>query len=158
MLWKWVLKRLISVLSQRDERVLSLTFTQMGKSFEMRSLLTNKAMLGAYNHLIDSLLKAHIKEHLSDEFVNVCRKLSKQIAFIQRVRNPAAHTEYTSFEQANNLRARLVGVATQSVLVIMIKARTQLLKEWYFGIFALFNVLLKAKFRDFCLAQYTLKC
>lgn len=124
-----LIKRLISVLSQRDESILSLTFTQMGKSFEVRSLLTNKAMLGAYNHLIDSLLKAHIKEHLSDEFVNVCRKLSKQIAFIQRVRNPAAHTECTSFEQANNLRARLVGVATQSVLVMMIKARTQLLKE-----------------------------
>lgn len=86
-----LIKRLISVLSQRDESILSLTFTQMGKSFEVRSLLTNKAMLGAYNHLIDSLLKAHIKEHLSDEFVNVCRKLSKQIAFIQRVRNPAAH-------------------------------------------------------------------
>lgn len=124
-----LIKRLISVLSQRDESILSLTFTQMGKSFEVRSLLTNKAMLGTYNHLIDSLLKAHIKEHLSDEFVNVCRKLSKQIAFIQRVRNPAAHTECTSFEQANNLRARLVGVATQSVLVMMIKARTQLLKE-----------------------------
>ncbi len=123
-----LVKRLISVLSQRDESVLSLTFTQMGKSFEVRSLLTNKAMLGAYNHLIDSLLKAHIKEHLSDEFVNVCRKLTKQIAFIQRVRNPAAHTECTSFEQANNLRARLVGVATQSVLV-MIKARTELLKD-----------------------------
>lgn len=124
-----LVKRLISVLSQRDESILSLTFTQMGKSFEVRSLLTNKAMLGAYNHLIDSLLKAHIKEHLSDEFVNVCRKLTKQIAFIQRVRNPAAHTECTSFEQANNLRARLVGVATQSVLVMMIKARTQLLKD-----------------------------
>lgn len=123
-----LIKRLISVLSQRDESVLSLTFTQMGKSFEVRSLLTNKAVLGTYNHLIDSLLKAHIKKHLSDEFVNVCRKLSKQIAFIQRVRNPAAHTECTSFEQANNLRARLVGVATQSVLVMIIKARTQLLK------------------------------
>lgn len=123
-----LVKRLISVLSQRDESVLSLTFTQMGKSFEVRSLLTNKAMLGAYNYLIENLLKTHIKEHLSEEFVNVCRKLSKQIAFIQRVRNPAAHTECTSFEQANNLRARLVGVATQSVLV-MIKARTQLLKE-----------------------------
>ncbi len=86
-------------------------------------------MLGAYNYLIENLLKTHIKEHLSEEFVNVCRKLSKQIAFIQRVRNPAAHTECTSFEQANNLRARLVGVATQSVLVMMIKARTQLLKE-----------------------------
>lgn len=124
-----LVKRLISVLSQRDESILSLTFTQMGKSFEVRSLLENKAMLGAYNYLIDSLLKAHIKEHLSDEFVNVCRKLTKQIAFIQRVRNPAAHTECTSFEQANNLRARLVGVATQSVLVMMIKARTQLLKD-----------------------------
>lgn len=124
-----LVKRLISVLSQRDESVLSLTFTQMGKSFEVRSLLTNKAMLGAYNYLIENLLKTHIKEHLSEEFVNVCRKLSKQIAFIQRVRNPAAHTECTSFEQANNLRARLVGVATQSVLVMMIKARTQLLKE-----------------------------
>lgn len=123
------IKRLISVLSQRDESVLSLTFTQMGKSFEVRSLLTNKAMLGAYNYLIENLLKAHIKEHLSDEFVNVCRKLSKQIAFIQRVRNPAAHTECASFEQANNLRARLVGVATQSVLVMMIKTRTELLKE-----------------------------
>ena len=124
-----LIKRLISVLSQRDESVLSLTFTQMGKSFEVRSLLTNKAMLGAYNYLIENLLKTHIKEHLSDEFINVCRKLTKQIAFIQRVRNPAAHTECTSFEQANNLRARLVGVATQSVLVMMIKARTELLKD-----------------------------
>lgn len=123
------IKRLISVLSQRDESVLSLTFTQMGKSFEVRSLLTNKAMLGAYNYLIENLLKAHIKEHLSDEFVKFCWKLSKQIAFIQRVRNPAAHTECASFEQANNLRARLVGVATQSVLVMMIKARTELLKD-----------------------------
>lgn len=124
-----LVKRLISVLSQRDESILSLTFTQMGKSFEVRSLLENKAMLGAYNYLIENLLKTHIKEHLSDEFINVCRKLTKQIAFIQRVRNPAAHTECTSFEQANNLRARLVGVATQSVLVMMIKARTELLKD-----------------------------
>lgn len=124
-----LVKRLISVLSQRDESILSLTFTQMGKSFEVRNLLENKAMLGAYNYLIENLLKTHIKKHLSEEFVNVCRKLSKQIAFIQRVRNPAAHTECTSFEQANNLRARLVGVATQSVLVMMIKARTQLLKD-----------------------------
>lgn len=123
-----LVKRLISVLSQRDESILSLTFTQMGKSFEVRSLLTNKAMLGAYNYLIENLLKTHIKEHLSDEFVKFCWKLTKQIAFIQRVRNPVAHTETASFEQANNLRARLVGVATQSVLVMMIKARTQLLK------------------------------
>lgn len=124
-----LVKRLISVLSQRDESILSLTFTQMGKSFEVRSLLENKAMLGAYNYLIENLLKTHIKEHLSDEFVKFCWKLTKQIAFIQRVRNPAAHTETASFEQANNLRARLVGVATQSVLVMMIKARTQLLKD-----------------------------
>lgn len=124
-----LVKRLISVLSQRDESVLSLTFTQMGKSFEVRSLLENKAMLGAYNYLIENLLKTHIKEHLSDEFVKFCWKLTKQIAFIQRVRNPVAHTETASFEQANNLRARLVGVATQSVLVMMIKARTQLLKD-----------------------------
>lgn len=124
-----LVKRLISVLSQRDESILSLTFTQMGKSFEVRNLLENKAMLGAYNYLIENLLKTHIKEHLSDEFVKFCWKLTKQIAFIQRVRNPAAHTECTSFEQANNLRARLVGVATQSVLVMMIKARTELLKE-----------------------------
>lgn len=106
-----LVKRLISVLSQRDESILSLTFTQMGKSFEVRNLLENKAMLGAYNYLIENLLKTHIKEHLSDEFVKFCWKLTKQIAFIQRVRNPAAHTECTSFEQANNLRARLVGKA-----------------------------------------------
>lgn len=124
-----LVKRLISVLSQRDESILSLTFTQMGKSFEVRSLLENKAMLGAYNYLIENLLKTHIKEHLSDEFVKFCWKLTKQIAFIQRVRNPVAHTETASFEQANNLRARLVGVANLSVLVMMIKARTQLLKE-----------------------------
>ena len=124
-----LVKRLISVLSQRDESILSLTFTQMGKSFEVRSLLTNKAMLGAYNYLIENLLKTHIKEHLSDEFVKFCWKLTKQIAFIQRVRNPVAHTETASFEQANNLRTRLVGVANLSVLVMMIKARTELLKE-----------------------------
>lgn len=124
-----LVKRLISVLSQRDESILSLTFTQMGKSFEVRSLLTNKAMLGAYNYLIENLLKTHIKEHLSDEFVKFCWKLTKQIAFIQRVRNPVAHTETASFEQANNLRTRLVGVANLSVLVMMIKARTELLKD-----------------------------
>lgn len=124
-----LVKRLISVLSQRDESILSLTFTQMGKSFEVRSLLENKAMLGAYNYLIENLLKTHIKEHLSDEFVKFCWKLTKQIAFIQRVRNPVAHTETASFEQANNLRARLVGVANLSVLVMMIKARTELLKD-----------------------------
>ena len=124
-----LVKRLISVLSQRDESILSLTFTQMGKSFEVRSLLVNKAMLGAYNYLIENLLKTHIKEHLSDEFVKFCWKLTKQIAFIQRVRNPVAHTETASFEQANNLRARLVGVANLSVLVMMIKARIELLKE-----------------------------
>lgn len=124
-----LVKRLISVLSQRDESILSLTFTQMGKSFEVRSLLVNKAMLGAYNYLIENLLKTHIKEHLSDEFVKFCWKLTKQIAFIQRVRNPVAHTETASFEQANNLRARLVGVANLSVLVMMIKARTELLKD-----------------------------
>lgn len=124
-----LVKRLISVLSQRDESILSLTFTQMGKSFEVRNLLENKAMLGAYNYLIENLLKTHIKEHLSDEFVKFCWKLTKQIAFIQRVRNPVAHTETASFEQANNLRARLVGVANLSVLVMMIKARTELLKD-----------------------------
>lgn len=124
-----LVKKLISVLAQKDERILNLTFMQANKSVEVRALLENKAMLGAYGHIVDNLLKNHIKTHLSEEFANFCKKFVKQIAFIQSVRNPAAHSECTTLAQISDVRSRLVGVAMPSTLLAMIKARTELLKE-----------------------------
>lgn len=124
-----LVKKLVSVLAQKDGSVLTLAFMQANKNIEVKSLLENKAMLGAYAHIIDNLLKNHIKKHLSEDFANFCKKFVKQIAFIQRVRNPAAHTELTTFAQANEVRSRLVGVAMPSQLLTMIKARLELLKE-----------------------------
>lgn len=123
-----LVKKLVSVLAQRDERILSLTFMQANKSVAVRALLENKAMLGAYAHIIDNLLKNHIKKHLSEEFANFCKKFVKQIAFIQSVRNPAAHSATATLAQAIKMRSHLVGVAMPSVLLAMIKARTELLK------------------------------
>ena len=124
-----LVKKLVSVLAQKDERILTLAFMQANKNIEVKSLLENKAMLGAYAHIIDNLLKNHIKKHLSEDFANFCKKFVKQIAFIQKVRNPAAHTEFATFAQASEVRSRLVGVAMPSQLLMMIKTRLELLKE-----------------------------
>lgn len=122
-----LIKKLIQTLSQKDSELLNLSFTQMGKATELKNLLTHKATLGAYNYIIDNMLKAHIQRHCSEEFISFTKRFSRQITFIQNIRNPVAHSQFASLQQANNVRSRLIGVGMSSQLVQMIKVRLRLL-------------------------------
>lgn len=120
-----LIKKLIQTLSQKDSEVLNLSFTQMGKATELKNLLTHKATLGAYNYIIDNMLKAHIQRHCSEEFISFTKRFSRQITFIQNIRNPVAHSQFASLKQAHRLRSRLIGVGMSSQLVQMIKTRLE---------------------------------
>ena len=121
--------KLVRVLASKDGAVLRLKFGVGNKVQELSQLPNDKAMLGAYGHIFDKLLKRHIERHLSDEFKAFCKKFIKQIAYMQGVRNPVAHCEFARLERASELRTRLIGVGMPSQLIELIKARVNLLKE-----------------------------
>lgn len=124
-----LIKKLIQILSQKDGEVLNLSFMQMGKVLELKNLLTHKATLGAYNYIIDNVLKSHIQSHANEQFINFAKRFSTQITFIQNTRNPVAHSQFASLKQANHLRSKLIGVGMSSQLVQMIKTRLEFLKD-----------------------------
>ena len=120
-------RALVGFLASKDEGVLRLKFEANGKTYEFSHLLQKRAMLGAYAHIINKL-KIHIERHTDDETKGFCKRLPRQIAYIQSVRNPAAHSAFASFEDASTLRAKLIGVGTQSQLLSLVKIRVKLAK------------------------------
>lgn len=127
-----LIRRVVETLGKKDSNILRLKFGAGSKMKEVANLLSEKAMLGAYLHIIDNLLKKHIREHLSAEFVGFCERFTKDIAFMQKARNPVAHSDFARFEDANEVRIRTIGVgAYKSAIVAMIEAKNllKLLKE-----------------------------
>ncbi len=122
-----VIRRVVEILGAKDSDILRLKFGAGSKMKEVANLLSEKAMLGAYLHIIDNLLRKHIKQHLSAEFVAFCAGFCKDIAFMQSARNPVAHSDFARFERANEVRMRTIGVgAHKNALVAMIEARNGL--------------------------------
>ncbi len=122
-----VIRRVVEILGEKDSNILRLKFGAGSKMKEVANLLSEKAMLGAYLHIIDNLLRKHIKQHLSAEFVGFCDRFAKDIAFMQKARNPVAHSDFARFEDANEVRMRTIGVgAHKSAIVAMIEAKNGL--------------------------------
>ena len=119
--------QMVEILGAKDSAILRLKFGAGSKMKEVANLLSEKAMLGAYLHIIDNLLKKHIREHLSAEFASFCDRFTKDIAFMQKARNPVAHSDFARFSEANEVRIRTIGVgAHKSAIVAMLEAKNML--------------------------------
>ena len=122
-----LIRQMVEILGAKDSAILRLKFGAGSKMKEVANLLSEKAMLGAYLHIIDNLLKKHIREHLSAEFASFCDRFTKDIAFMQKARNPVAHSDFARFSEANEVRIRTIGVgAHKSAIVAMIEAKNML--------------------------------
>ena len=121
------MRQIVRILGARDSAILELKFGVGNKMKEVANLSHEKAMLGAYLHLLDNLLRKSIKAHLSAEIVAFCARFTKDIAFMQKARNPVAHSDFARFEMANAVRNKIIGVGQSSVMVEMLKAK-ELLK------------------------------
>ncbi|MGX3098147.1 HP0729 family protein [Helicobacter sp. 23-1046] len=120
-------REIVRILGARDSAILELKFGVGSKMKEVANLSHEKAMLGAYLHLLDNLLRKSIKAHLSTEVSAFCARFTKDIAFMQKARNPVAHSDFARFEMANAVRDKIIGVGQSSVMVEMLKAK-ELLK------------------------------
>lgn len=122
-------RKIVRILGKKDSAILELTFGVGSKMKSVANLAHEKAMLGAYLHLLDNLLRKHIRAHLSAEVAEFCARFTKDISFIQKARNPVAHSEFAKFMDANAVRNIIVGVgARKSVMIETIKARELLSK------------------------------
>lgn len=122
-----LIRQMVEILGAKDSAILRLKFGAGSKMKEVANLLSEKAMLGAYLHIIDNLLKKHIREHLSAEFASFCDRFTKDIAFMQKARNPVAHSDFARFSEANEVRIRTIGVgAHTSAIVAMLEAKNML--------------------------------
>ena len=120
-------RQIVRILGAKDSAILELKFGVGSKMKEVANLSREKAMLGAYLHLLDNLLRKSIKAHLSAEVAAFCARFTKDIAFMQKARNPVAHSDFARFEMANAVRDKIIGVGQSSVMVEMLKAK-ELLK------------------------------
>ncbi|MGX2984848.1 HP0729 family protein [Helicobacter sp. 23-1048] len=120
-------RQIVRILGAKDSAILELKFGVGSKMKEVANLSHEKAMLGAYLHLLDNLLRKSIKAHLSAEIVAFCARFTKDIAFMQKARNPVAHSDFARFEMANAVRDKIIGVGQSSVMVEILKAK-ELLK------------------------------
>ena len=116
-------RQIVQILGAKDSAILELKFGVGSKMKEVANLSHEKAMLGAYLHLLDNLLRKSIKAHLSAEITAFCARFTKNIAFMQKARNPVAHSDFARFKMANAVRDKIIGVGQSSVMVEMIKAR-----------------------------------
>jgi hypothetical protein len=117
-------KVLMEQLAKIKPSILKIPYEVQGTSFTVSDIFENKPNLGTYKFLFKNRLIQYVLEgNLLQNYVT--RTLPKVITELQDLRNETVHAKAPSHTDVTKLRAKIIGVASESVLAKVVKARAE---------------------------------
>lgn len=117
-------KVLIEQLAKIKPSILKIPYEVQGISFTVSDIFENKPNLGTYKFLFKNrLIQDALEGNLLQSYV--ARTLPKVITDLQDLRNETVHAKAPSHTDVTKLRAKIIGVACESVLAKVVKARAE---------------------------------
>ena len=117
-------KVLMEQLAKIKPSILNIPYEVQGTSFTVSDIFENKPNLGTYKFLFKQrLIQDALEGNLLQNYAT--RTLPKVITELQDLRNETVHTKAPSHADVTKLRAKMVGVACESVLAKVVKARAE---------------------------------
>ena len=108
------------MLIKRFARLEIIEYRIQSKTYRLSDIETSKPNLGTYKFLLTHYeIKNAIYEHFSDRsFVNFLRYgLLDMVEVVQKIRNEAAHGKPTTLRECEVVRANVIGIAKNGLLV-----------------------------------------
>ena len=117
-------KVLMEQLAKIKPSILKIPYEVQGTSFTVSDIFENKPNLGTYKFLFKNrLIQYALEGNLLQNYVT--RTLPKVITELQDLRNETVHAKAPSHTDVTKLRAKIIGVASESVLAKVVKARAE---------------------------------
>jgi hypothetical protein len=120
-------KALFKYLIKKDSNLVYINYSVQGKDYILEDILTYKPNLGTYKFLIkNSSISACIDKYLEYQMKYfVTKKFTYYIKMLQAIRNETVHGNAPKPNEVKVLRAEIIGVANESMLIELVKHRVE---------------------------------
>ena len=118
-------KFLVAYLIKYDSKINNITYSVQGKEFIIKDIFENKPNLGTYKFLFrnDLITKVIENNFEFDTKIFVLKKFPKIINKLQNIRNETVHGNAPDIASVKSLRANILGIAKESILIEIVKNR-----------------------------------
>jgi hypothetical protein len=118
-------KFLVATLIKYDSKINNITYSVQGKDFIIKDIFENKPNLGTYKFLFrnDLITKVIENNFEFDTKIFVLKKFPKIINKLQNIRNETVHGNAPDIASVKLLRANILGIAKESILIEIVKNR-----------------------------------
>lgn len=118
-------KFLVATLIKYDSKINNISYSVQGKDFIIKDIFENKPNLGTYKFLFrnDLITKVIENNFEFDTKIFVLKKFPKIINKLQNIRNETVHGNAPDIASVKSLRANILGIAKESILIEIVKNR-----------------------------------
>jgi hypothetical protein len=118
-------KFLVATLIKYDSKINNISYSVQGKEFVIKDIFENKPNLGTYKFLFrnDLITKVIENNFEFDSKIFVLKKFPKIINKLQNIRNETVHGNAPDIASVKSLRANILGIAKESILIEIVKNR-----------------------------------
>jgi hypothetical protein len=118
-------KFLVATLIKYDSKINNISYSVQGKDFIIKDIFENKPNLGTYKFLFrnDLITKVIENNFEFDSKLFVLKKFPKIINKLQNIRNETVHGNAPDIASVKLLRANILGIAKESILIEIVKNR-----------------------------------
>ncbi len=118
-------KFLVAYLIKYDSKINNISYSVQGKEFIIKDIFENKPNLGTYKFLFrnDLITKVIENNFEFDTKIFVLKKFPKIINKLQNIRNETVHGNAPDIASVKSLRANILGIAKESILIEIVKNR-----------------------------------
>lgn len=118
-------KFLVAYLIKYDSKINNISYSVQGKDFIIKDIFENKPNLGTYKFLFrnDLITKVIENNFEFDSKIFVLKKFPKIINKLQNIRNETVHGNAPDIASVKSLRANILGIAKESILIEIVKNR-----------------------------------
>ena len=118
-------KFLVATLIKYDSEINNISYSVQSRDFTIKDIFENKPNLGTYKFLFknDLIIKAIESNFEFDTKIFVLKKFPKIINKLQNIRNETVHGNAPDIKSVKLLRADILGIAKESILIEIVKNR-----------------------------------
>lgn len=118
-------KFLVATLIKYDSKINNISYSVQAKEFILKDIFENKPNLGTYKFLFrnDLITKVIENNFEFDSKLFVLKKFPKIINKLQNIRNETVHGNAPDIASVKLLRANILGIAKESILIEIVKNR-----------------------------------
>ena len=124
------MKILLKFLIEKNQRIENVSYSVQSKNYTVKDIFTNKPNFGTYKFILKEDIVKTVMENNLDKVLLffIQKKLVAYINFIQEIRNETVHGRPATLNEANSVRAKILGVAQESILIELVKYKKMIEK------------------------------